>query len=182
MTMKRLSTTTLFLLISALLLTIGCDDDDDSSSGIPAVGTVTATINGEAWEASGATAVSITANIGGVRATAITVAVARVTNTSTGDNEALEVTVYGSEADGVTTGSFDVTADQVPTAQFSLTITENNTQTQYFATSGTVTVDAVSDDNIQGTFEGTLTNLNDDTDTREVSGGGFNANISTFSF
>jgi hypothetical protein len=140
--------------------------------------TVEATINGSGWKGSGGTGVKQTVNTGQGSVTTVTVVAAKLLNQSTGDNETMEVTIYGEVgADNIEEREYDVEEDEIPGAQFSFTTFINNERVSYFATSGTVTVRDVTEDGVQGTFEGTLANSEDASDTKEVTGGGFNVDF-----
>lgn len=178
--MKDLKLMILILLVAGSMTLWGCSNtssDFDISSG-----TVEATIDGTGWKGSGGTGVKQTINTGQGSVTTVTVVAAKLLNQSTGDNETMEVTIYGEVgADNIAEREYDVEEDEIPGAQFSFTTFIDGDRVSYFGTSGTVTVSSISDDGVQGTFEGTLTNSEDDSDTKEVSGGGFNVNFG-FSF
>lgn len=151
--------------------------DFDISSG-----TVEATIDGTGWKGTGGTGVKQTINTGQGSVTTVTVVAAKLLNQSTGDTETMEVTIYGEVGDdNIAEREYDVEEDEIPGAQFSFTTFINGSRVSYFGSSGTVSVRSVSDKGVQGTFEGTLTNSEDASDTKEVSGGGFNVDFG-FSF
>ncbi|MTI89525.1 MAG: hypothetical protein FH748_16340 [Balneolaceae bacterium] len=167
--------------VCIVMVAVSCKSSTSADVGV-ALGAIEANVDGNSWKASGATAVKNTANIGGSSVTAVTAVGAKILNQSSGDSETMEVTIYSSpNADNVSEGSYDVEDDGVPGAQFSFTSFVNGSQVSYFASSGTVKVTSISDDNVKGTFSGTVTNVNDSNDTKEISGGEFNVSIG-FSF
>lgn len=171
----------LFVLSGLLLSAISC------SSGVGAglnvsTGQVKATIDGNKWEAMGGTAVQTSANVSGNSVTAVTVVAANVVDQSTGDSEVVEVTIYGSPGENsISKGSYDVSEDEVPGAQFSFSLFVDDEMVSYFATSGTVEITSVNDDEVKGTFEGTVQRVGDTSDTKEVKKGQFNVGFG-FSF
>ncbi|MDR9419546.1 hypothetical protein [Gracilimonas sp.] len=165
----------------ALFFTFGCSSSTGSGVNVP-TGQVKANIDGEKWEAMGGTAVQISANIGGNSVTAVTVAAANVIDQSSGDSEVVEVTIYGSPGeDSISEGTYDVSENELPGAQFSFSLFVDDEIVSYFATSGTVEVTSVDDEEVKGTFEGTVERADDPSDTKDIENGQFNVGFG-FSF
>lgn len=164
-----------------LLFAISCSSSTGADVNV-STGQVKASIDGKSWEAMGGTAVKTSANIGGNSVTAVTVVAAKVIDQNSGDSEVVEVTIYGSPGEeSISKGSYDVDEDEVPGAQFSFSLFVNDEMVSYFATTGTVEVTAVNDDEVKGTFEGTVQRVGDTSDTKEIKNGKFNAGFG-FSF
>lgn len=175
---KGYFSTFIVLILVTGLLSLSCDtvNSDISISS----GTVKAKVDGSNWEGTGGTAVKQTVSTGSGSVTAVTVVASKILDTSSGDNESMEVTIYSEVgAENISETSYDVAEDEIPGAQFSFTTFVDNERVSYFATSGTVTVKSVSDDNVKGEFEGTVVNSEDDGDTKEIKDGAFNV---TFGF
>lgn len=174
-----------FLKLSIVLVTVGLigfSCDTVSSNISASSGTVKAKVDGSNWEGTGGTGVKQTINTGSGSVTTVTVVASKILDTSSGENETMEVTIYSEVgADNISETSYDVAEDEIPGAQFSFTTYVDGVRTSYFATSGTVTVKSVSDDNVKGEFEGTVVNVEDESDTKEVKNGAFNVNFG-FSF
>jgi hypothetical protein len=151
----------------------GCKNAD-SSADISS-GEIEATIDGKAWKGQGGTAVKQTIRTGSGTVTTVTVVAAKVLNTSTGESETLEVTIYGEVgAENIAKRSYNIASDKMPKAQFSFTTYNEGARVSYFGTEGTVKIDEISEDNIKGSFEGVMTHSQDENDTKKVTGGGFN--------
>ncbi len=145
-------------------------------------GEIEATIDGKSWKGQGGSAIKQNVQTGVGNVPTVTVVAAKVLDTSTGESETMEVTIYGEVgADNIAKRSYDAASDEMPKAQFSFTTMVDGKRTSYFATEGTVKIDDISEENVKGTFEGTVANPQDETDTKKITGGGFNIDFG-FSF
>ncbi len=184
-TNRFLGTTNSFLsivIIGLAFTAAGCktaNSDSEISSG-----EIEATIDGKAWKGQGGTAVKQTITTGAGKVTVATVAAAKVLNNSTGESETLEVIIYGElGAEDISKRSYDIDSDNMPKAQIAFITMIEGQRVYYAASEGTVKIDGISEDNVKGTFEGTLANVLDKSDTKKVTGGGFNVDFSyTVSF
>ncbi len=174
---------TLSIFILGLLVTaVGCKSTN-SDTGVSS-GTISATIDGKSWEGQGGSGVKQSINMGTGKITTVTAVAAKVLDTSTGDSETMEVSIYGevgAESIAKRTYNISTNSNNKQSAQFSFISMVKGEMVSYVATSGSVTVEGISDDNVKGTFEGTLTNARDANDIKEVTNGGFNVDF-TFSY
>ena len=160
------------ILFSSLI--ISCGDDNDSSGGcIPALGKLSATIDGTKWEGTNATGIMINA----ANVTTLTIAGSKVDLANPTASEILSVVVYAPLSSELTVGDFTI-GDNIdfPKGQITYTI-GTSAQNTWVATSGTVSITKITDTNFQGTFNGTLVKGEE---TKTLTNGGFNVAKTTF--
>jgi hypothetical protein len=157
------------LLLSLLFLALfftGCDSADDDGGGDIALGSMTAEIDGQDWNAANATITDV--NVAGNRT--LTINGARVGAEISTLN--VSVTAVGGATLG--TGAYaigdDGTDNVFGTGAYA---PSPGPQATYLATSGTLTIDAIDDDGARGTFAFTAERPNTG-ETVTVASGRFN--------
>lgn len=130
----------------AFALTISaCDSDsDDGGDGNVTLGKMEAKVDGTQWDASNATASTVTA--GGF--SILTIAGAKATNSNT-SADAMTISFSLAPGENLSTGTY--TLGTAPLASMSFTPGADLTNT-ILGLTGTVTITTINDDEVKGTF------------------------------
>ncbi len=164
--MKFKLTTT--ILLFSLLFAFGCSDDKDSDN-IPSVGTIVMDMNGSEWRAMGATGLRMSFG-NNVQISAA----GSVLGATISDLETFSFAIIATSGQGIGEGDYIVQSG-LPYVDFNFTLGSAADQANWNATNGTLTITRITDDNVQGTFSGTL--VRSGHPNREITNGRFNVNI-----
>jgi hypothetical protein len=158
----------------------GCDNSTgtDMEANIPDSG-MEANIDGDSWSSKGSNGFQYENDVDGQTVIEYDALGAKNPETGTGqDNEILEVEIYSKKgASDISEKTYDVSHSGYPRAIIGFLIKEGDSQTSYIATDGEVTVHNVTEDGFSGTFNGNLINTEDESDSKEVTDGGFNVDF-----
>jgi hypothetical protein len=155
------------ILMMAFALTLSaCDSDSDDGGDDKqnfAEGKMEASIDGTQWDATNATA----NKVGGGGFFSITIAGAKVVNNNS-SADAMTISLANQTGD-FTTGTFQL--GELPLASMSFTDGSDLSKT-YIASTGTVTITKINDDEVEGTFSMEAINFTSG-DTITITGGSF---------
>ncbi|HKK45847.1 MAG TPA: hypothetical protein VJ964_10015 [Balneolaceae bacterium] len=175
----------LFCVTVALL--ISCKSTKSQRDVNVELGTVKATIDGDGWQANGGSATRV--DLGSNQPVAVAITAVNV-DQSNSEFQSITLNVFtNSEAANIGVGTYDLINIDVPAndnkekaGQLAFSITANGESTLYISTSGMVEITSLTQNNIQGKFEGLVLNDSDGSDSKEIKDGEFNVTFSNYSF